>query len=333
MVAHSGVGDVRTPRKTEKSTNPVHDWMLLAQPYDHRLDAATPFWIGVETWPQETPLEVHIHRGLELGVVLEGCQEFRYGGSALELRRGDCWLVSMWEPHAWRTKEAPAKYVVIVFLPDAIEEMALDSQPWLSMYEAPVAKRPRTVGKGMRAAALAIAEDMEREFREQALGWETSIRLDLLRLLILLRRHWTPDPRTGRAFGLHSNALARIMPAIKQAHHRPSAGADPAQAAAACGLSSSRFHSIFRQTMGISYGRFCRRARLAYAAHQLLATDLTIEGIGQQAGFVDGSHLHHQFVKQYGCTPAGYRRRHRDRAQESASVRFTTTVPRGARET
>jgi AraC-like DNA-binding protein len=122
------------------------------------------------------------------------------------------------------------------------------------------------------------------------------------------------------------------MPPIKTAHDRPGAGADP-QAAAACGLSPSWFHCIFRQTMGISYGRFCRRARLAYAAHQLLATDLTIEDIGQQAGSVGGSHLHQQFVKQYGCMPAEYRRRHQDRAQESASVRFATTVLRGARET
>ena len=321
------------PGKTKTRTDPVRDWMLLAEPYDHRLDAERPFWIGRDVWPQETPLEVHIHRGLELGVILEGCQEFRFGDSALELRRGDCWLVSMWEPHAWRTREAPAKYVVVVFLPDAVEEMAIDSQPWLSMFEAPVAQRPRTVGKAMRAAALRIAEDLEREFAERALGWETSVRLHLLHLLILLRRHWKPDARTGTTLGLRSNALARLMPAIKMAHQRPETGPDPAQAAAACGLSPSRFHTVFRQTMGISYGRFCRRARLAYAAHQLLATHLTIEDIGQQAGFVDGSHLHHQFVKQYGCTPAEYRRRHQDRAKESASVRFATTVLPGPRGT
>jgi AraC-like DNA-binding protein/quercetin dioxygenase-like cupin family protein len=304
--------------------------MLLAKPYDHRLDASRPFWMTVEGWPKETPLEVHVHRGLELGVVLAGCEEIRFGELVLELRRGDCWLASMWEPHAWRAREGPTEYVVIVFLPDAVEQTGIDSQLWLSMCTAPAAKRPRTVGEEMRAAVLAIAEDMAREFSEQALEWETSVRLDLLRLLILLRRHWAREQRAGRGRALHSNALARIMPAIKMAHDHPGAAPDAALAAAACDLSPSRFHFVFRQTMGISYGRFCRRARLAYAAHQLLATDLTIEDIGQQTGFVDGSHLHHQFVKQYGCKPAEYRRRHRDLAHASASVRFTTNVGGGA---
>jgi AraC-like DNA-binding protein len=63
--------------------------------------------------------------------------------------------------------------------------------------------------------------------------------------------------------------------------------------------------------MGTSFGQFSLRARLGYAAHRLLASDLTVEAIAQRAGFVDASHFHRTFVRHYGCTPRTYRERAR----------------------
>ncbi|MCJ7821865.1 MAG: helix-turn-helix domain-containing protein, partial [Armatimonadetes bacterium] len=40
----------------------------------------------------------------------------------------------------------------------------------------------------------------------------------------------------------------------------------------------------------------------------LLTTDRPIAAIAAEAGFVDDSHLHHCFAKQYGRTPSAYRR-------------------------
>jgi AraC family transcriptional regulator len=63
--------------------------------------------------------------------------------------------------------------------------------------------------------------------------------------------------------------------------------------------------------MGLSFSRFCLRARLAVAAHKLATTDLSTEDIATQMGFVDASHLHRAFARHYHCTPAVYRRRAR----------------------
>jgi transcriptional regulator GlxA family with amidase domain len=59
--------------------------------------------------------------------------------------------------------------------------------------------------------------------------------------------------------------------------------------------------------MGLSFGKFRRRAHLAYAAHLLLTTDHTMDAIAAEAGFVDGSHLHRHFVERYRTTPGEYR--------------------------
>ncbi len=82
-------------------------------------------------------------------------------------------------------------------------------------------------------------------------------------------------------------------------------------AARACGLRRSQFDLVFKEAMGMSFGRFVRRARLTVAAHLLLATDLSTAAIAVESGFADASHLHRTFVRHYGHTPGEYRSRRR----------------------
>jgi AraC-like DNA-binding protein len=79
------------------------------------------------------------------------------------------------------------------------------------------------------------------------------------------------------------------------------------EAASRCGLGRAQFSLVFRDTMGMSFGRFCLRSRLGFVAEMLLSTDLPTQAIAQRAGFVDGSHMHRAFVARYGCTPGQYR--------------------------
>jgi AraC-like DNA-binding protein len=79
------------------------------------------------------------------------------------------------------------------------------------------------------------------------------------------------------------------------------------EGATACSLSASRFGSVFRHAMGMSFGQFVLRARLAYATQLMLTTDAPIEAIARELDFTDASHFHHAFQRRYGATPARYR--------------------------
>jgi transcriptional regulator GlxA family with amidase domain len=85
------------------------------------------------------------------------------------------------------------------------------------------------------------------------------------------------------------------------------------EAAEACGLGRAQFSIVFREVVGLSFGRFSRRLRLGVVAQLLLGTDRPVAAIAAETGFVDASHLHRTFVKHYGCTPNAYRLEHRPR--------------------
>ncbi len=277
--------------------------------YDHQLTEASPFWVSAMAHPVPTGRDLHVHAGLEIGVILAGGQEISFDEMVLSTRPGDVWLCAMWEPHGWRITEPRTENAVLVFLPDFLGEEMLDGVPWLSLFAVPPAQRPRASTPQMRQEALAIGRHLWREVHERGPAWETALRLYTLLLLVMLRRGWEQPAASGRQARLRVSNVARIMPALTLVHSDPAHRLGVSDAAAACALSRSHFDAIFRHTMGISFGRFRERARLTFAAHLLLTTERSVESIAAEAHFVDGSHLHRRFRKRYGWTPTEYRKR------------------------
>jgi transcriptional regulator GlxA family with amidase domain len=77
--------------------------------------------------------------------------------------------------------------------------------------------------------------------------------------------------------------------------------------AALSGVSERHLTRLFLNEVGISPGRFVRRARTEAAAHLLTGTDLTIETIAGRCGFGTAETLRQAFQTQYGVSPSHYR--------------------------
>ncbi|MBN2642886.1 MAG: helix-turn-helix transcriptional regulator [Victivallales bacterium] len=101
-----------------------------------------------------------------------------------------------------------------------------------------------------------------------------------------------------------------IRPAVSLVRNTTGRPPSLAEAAASCNFSVSRFSHIFRETFGVSFGKFAARSRLASAARELKQNRHTIEDIATKWGFFDCSHFLHAFKSLYGCTPRQYQKRH-----------------------
>ena len=275
------------------------------------LSAAPAMFAHLHSYPTPTSLQTDLHVGFEAGVVLAGGEEREIGGVRFTLSPGGVWLCGMWEPHSWRVTVPQTRELQLVFLPEFLGEEMLGGLSWLSLFSAlsgPAASGPRG---GDRKATRAIGEELWRELREPRAGWPASVRLGLVRLLLALSRYW-PSPGQVPPEGAEpATTIARIAPALTLTHRPTRHRVSVLEAAAACGLSRSHFDLLFRRAMGVSFGHFSMRARLAGAAHQLASTESPVDAIAVHCGFVDASHLHRAFQRHYGCTPAAYRRRFR----------------------
>jgi AraC-like DNA-binding protein len=282
---------------------------MLARIEDYHLTPVRPFHGGVIEHTYPAPLGTDMHQAFEVGVLLSGQEERHFEDTIVSVKPGDMWLCGAWEPHGWRASAAGTRELVLQFLPDFLGEEVFDGISWLSLFSAPPEQRPRLDGEAGRKEALAIAKDLRREMRERRRGWLAAVRLGILRLLLMLTREWDPEDLPGRGYTVRTGNLGKIMPAVRLVHSHPTRRLSLNEAAATCGLSVSQFGYLFRHLMGLSFGKFCMRVRLAYVAQLLLTTNLAVDPIAEAAGFSDASHLHHAFAQVYGSTPARYRTR------------------------
>ncbi len=297
----------------ERADRPAHGnagLASLAQLFhiDRFLTTDSPMVAWAVHHSTPTPMTIEYHGGFEVGAVLTGELERESSTGRVRMGPGEVWLLAMWEPHGWRVAKRHTSDVTVVFRPDFLGEEDLEGISWLSLFAASPNDRPRAATSRARGKILSLAQEMRKEIEQKEPGWHTAVRLDLLRMLLELSRQWGRrgvSPQHGRT---STSNLARIMPAIDLVHEQPARPAGLAEAAATCGFSPTHFKRIFRGTMGVRFGQFALRTRLAMAAQRLLTTDESHEVIAAGAGFFDASHLHRSFVKHYGCSPGTYRR-------------------------
>lgn len=80
-----------------------------------------------------------------------------------------------------------------------------------------------------------------------------------------------------------------------------------ARYAAACGISESHFHTLFKEWAGVTPVEYRNNLRLSYACSQLQNSAGSIEEIARQVGFDDPFYFSRLFKKQMGVTPREYR--------------------------
>ncbi len=281
--------------------------------YDHHLSAASPFWMGVADRLPPEATSIHVHNGLEIHLTLSGVFEFRFGQVAIAVAEGEVALCSMWEPHRVELMAPEGNSgLAMIFLPEFLASGARDAAPWMRLFTARAGDRPRVRRAGTRESVLAIGRHLRDEMMGRRNRWEEMVRLDVLRLLLILEREWRGPRGKQEIADIDPADFSRVMPAVSRVHADLSHRVSCAEAAAECGFSESHFRALFRRTMGVGFGWFGLRARLGLAAHCLTSTGLPVREIAQVTAFSDLSHFHRVFERHFGCNPTQYRARTRE---------------------
>lgn len=146
-------------------------------------------------------------------------------------------------------------------------------------------------------------EILHRETTSTALRNETTLRLGLLRLLVLAGKAFA-DPATAR---IRRPEVRKALTLIEHALLEGNPSALP-ELARRTGTSVHHLGRLFRHETGLSPAAYIQRRRIDYAARLLLNPSLTATEIAHRLQFTDSSHFTRVFKQIKHCTPSAFRR-------------------------
>jgi AraC-like DNA-binding protein len=149
-----------------------------------------------------------------------------------------------------------------------------------------------------------LTEAMLWEYQHRYRGYSWAIRLKLIELLITLIR----DKQFTIAIrGLKPLSNSRIQDAILYLNRDFGNPITVDDVLAACGLSRSHFHRLFKAETGYTFVQYLTRLRCTRAAELLATTNRTVMDIALECGFNNLSHFHHRFKQEFSTSPGDYR--------------------------
>lgn len=257
----------------------------------------------------------HYHPECEITLIIKGGTSRQVGTQLTHLEAGDLVFLGPNVPHDYRNDALPGQSanpveaIVIQFMPQLPGQ-----EDWLSRASMkPIQRLFERSVHGLeitgitRLTATRIVHDMAR-----SQGMKRVIQL--LQLLDLLagsedvheicRDDVVPGPALPK-----NAAQDRVGRACE---HISAHLAEPIyveELAAMVGLGKSAFSRLFKRSTGRTLPQYVNELRIARACTLLADTDLTVNQISMECGFVSAAHFQRTFKEHQHCAPLAYRQR------------------------
>lgn len=265
----------------------------------------------------------HVHRDLELGLVLEGSVTLKISHGSYRLKEQDIYLVNPMEAHELISDGSGALLLAIqlsplltepVFpdasnirylgsvnlrecFPDAPRRYLLLGALCVELACSYLARRPNYELKCLSLAATLF------HLLHTAIPWEVMSREDYLPM----------KQRTDRILSItdyiEQNFRRKLL--LNEIARRES-------------LSLTYLSHFFKDALGMTFQEYLNQKRFEYACHLLATTDRKILDISLSSGFSDVRYFNQTFQAQFGCTPRDYRRGKHDQFPEFRMLTGTT---------
>lgn len=222
------------------------------------------------------------------------------GGKAAAIRSGEVICIRPWVAHRVTTnnKDGVSRWSHSTF-------MVFGNVDVFTFYDPPSvirgdrARRIGELNEELSLLAAAREDSWVRHLRQQSLGLE---------LLALVLECSTPRSGADRI----ASQLGRLDPALDHINTHLAEAIYIHKVAALCGMSTSRFHAAFKESVGMAPGKFVQDLRLRKAQALLATSDQPVKAVAAAVGYPDEFHFSRLFSARFGRSPSEHRRQARE---------------------
>jgi len=260
----------------------------------------------------------HTHEFIEIVFILSGFGTHVINGYSYDVSAGSCLLILPGEIHSF---SGVFTYFNVYLTPDylsseiitehnAFQILALTDFPNL---QKTVAKTNSTLiffQEETRKEIAFLLEKTLEEYQTKKTGYETAVSCYLTLFFNELYRQITFGETIKQDTDFHH---FRILEYI-DSHYNEKLTLN--ELAKRCYYQPKYFSKIFKKYYGISVSAYIQKLRLTHGKRLLTETDQPIKTIAREIGCSDSVAFYRYFKQEYGCSPAEFRKKHRETIKE-----------------
>ena len=263
--------------------------------------------------PGLRPYEEHRHTAFELSLICAGGGRYRAGGNTYTFQKGDIFLFSSNESHYIveiaggepldimnlqvepRLLWSPENMLFQVQYPDIFFKRNERYQHRLSVKEKPAAEIARRL------------KEMEKEFLREKVDYKLMVKLQILELLVLIRREYE-DFFQSPSGSINVSYLAQMERALDYIEENFAGELQLERVAKEAAMSPSYFSTLFKKLNGLSVWEYVQMRRIELASEKLLKTNENVAQIALECDYNSISNFNRSFKSQTGQTPVAFRK-------------------------
>lgn len=247
----------------------------------------------------------HVHRDLEIGMVLEGAITLKIDRSSYLLEKGDVYLVNPMESHELASDGGDVLLLAIQLSPQLTDPIF----PRVSSIRYLGGPNLRECVPPYRCVILrALCVELAYSYLERRPNYEFkcfSLAAAVFHLLHTVLPWEVMSCEDYLPMKQRTDRILSIADYIDQNFQRKLLLSEIAERE---NLSLAYLSHFFKNALGMTFQEYLNQKRFEYACHLLATTDRKILDISLSSGFSDVRYFNQAFQRQFGCTPRDYRR-------------------------
>lgn len=243
---------------------------------------------------------LHWHHNLEFDLVLEGCIRGRAGKRIVQAEKGEIFFANSGELHETDASGSGIMRSVTVLLSDdLLQEYCPDLESYYFFFERGSEQEKKIAGRILECARI---------YEEKNPYYELELAVVLRQICLILLRECRYEKSESAIAGNEHKNIRKVKKAIAYMEEHYDNSISVQDMGRVMGMTPAYFSRFFRQTAGETFHSYLTKIRLYRAEQQLLGSDKSITEIGFACGFPNIKSFIEAFKREYGCTPAKYRK-------------------------
>ena len=259
----------------------------------------------------------HLHREMEIGVILEGHVTVKMGESAWRIEAGEAYLINSMQAHEFITDGDGTLTLAIQISPEIVGGVV--RHPDRIRLKVPPPLKESYADGGAYHELVRLCRRLAVRYLERDDGYRIHCFQLIGSILLNLQTNLPSEMLSKRDFlpiRRRAERMTAITDYIEQNFCRKLL---MEEIAAREGLTMTYLSHLFRETLGVSFQDYLCGIRFEYAFPLVANTERPILDISLECGFSDPRYLIRTFQRELGCTPKEYRRQLRGGAQRASA--------------